>query len=155
MHREVVSETTNRPMPPDSTDLSDDEFASPSGRHSILNFVADSIVFVEPSASLRDVAVRLHSSDVGLVVVRGAGLVEGVVSERDIVRAVALDIDLDNTAVDEIETEDLKWATTTSTVDDVAEEMLENYLRHVLVGDDEGDLAGVVSIRDVLSAYLV
>ncbi len=79
----------------------------------------------------------------------------GVVSERDIVDAVALGTDLDNTPVTTIEAEDLKWATSTSTVDDVAEEMLENYLRHVLVGDDDGGLVGVVSMRDLLTAYLV
>ena len=36
-----------------------------------------------------------------------------------------------------------------------AEEMLENYLRHVLVGSDDGGLLGVVSMRDLLTAYLV
>ena len=36
---------------------------------------------------------------------------------------------------------------------DVAEEMMENYVRHVLVGDD-GVLVGVVSMRDLLGAFL-
>ncbi len=60
-----------------------------------------------------------------------------------------------STQVEAIETENLKWAAETSTVDDVAEEMLENYLRHVLVGSDDGGLLGVVSMRDLLTAYLV
>ena len=75
-------------------------------------------------------------------------------SERDIVTSVALGFDLDETTVERVETDDLVWATTDSTVGDVAEEMMEHYLRHMLIRDDEGLLAGVVSIRDLLTAFL-
>ena len=78
----------------------------------------------------------------------------GVVSERDIVRCVALGVDLDATTVETIESEDLKWAAQGSSVDTVAEEMMENYLRHMLIADDTGLLVGVVSMRDLLTAYL-
>ena len=69
--------------------------------------------------------------------------------------AVALGLDLDQTTVAGIESQELMWAATTSSIDDVAEEMLENYLRHVLVRGDDGSLVGVVSMRDLLVAYLV
>ena len=107
-----------------------------------------------PDVSLRRVAEVLRDSDVSLAVVADDTGIHGVVSERDIVRAVALGMDLDATTVQAIEAEDLKWATSDSTVDDVAEEMLENYLRHVLVGGDDRELLGVVSMRDLLTAYL-
>ena len=61
---------------------------------------------------------------------------------------------MDATAVEAVETEDLKWATPGSTIDDVIKEMMENYLRHVLIADDAGILLGVVSIRDLMAAYL-
>jgi len=110
------------------------------GRQPVAGFVADAITSVAP-----------HS----LAIVADDEKLYGVVSERDIVNAVALGSDLDTTQVEAIETENLKWAAATSTVDDVAEEMLENYLRHVLVGSDDGGLLGVVSMRDLLTAYLV
>jgi CBS domain-containing protein len=125
------------------------------GRQSVEGFSSDGVTFVAPSMTLRDVAVLLRSADVSLAVVGDETRVYGVVSERDIVSAVAIGLDLDTTSVQAIETKALKWATTTSTVDDVAEEMLENYLRHVLIGDDDGTLIGVVSMRDLLTAYLV
>lgn len=126
-----------------------------SGRQSVAGFVSDAVTYVKPDASLRQVAEVLRNADVSLAVVADGTTLYGVVSERDIVGAVALGIDLDDTPVTTIEAEDLKWATSTSTVDDVAEEMLENYLRHVLVGSDDGGLVGIVSMRDLLTAYLV
>jgi CBS domain-containing protein len=78
-----------------------------------------------------------------------------VISERDLVDAIAMGLDIDETAIEIVESDSLKWATATSTVDDVAEEMLETYVRHILVCNEDGTLAGVVSMRDLLTAYRV
>jgi CBS domain-containing protein len=133
----------------------DDDMGAIGGRRPVLGFVSEETTRIEPGASLRRVAEVLRATDVSLAVVSDDAGIHGVISERDIVRAVALGLDLDATVAEAIEAEDLKWAAPTSTVDDVAEEMLENYLRHVLVGGDDGELLGVVSMRDLLTAYLV
>jgi CBS domain-containing protein len=44
------------------------------------------------------------------------------------------------------------WCRTGSTVADVAREMLDHWVRHVLVASDDG-LEGIVSARDLLGAY--
>lgn len=135
-------------------EMDDEATGSIGGGRPVVGFVSDDTTRIEPGASLRRVAEVLRDADVSLVVVADDSGVHGVVSERDIVAAVALGLDLDATAVETIETEDLKWAAPTSTVDDVAEEMLENLLRHVLVASEDGGLLGVVSMRDLLTAYL-
>jgi CBS domain-containing protein len=151
VHDEVVTKTH------DTTEFEDVETEDlrPGGRQLVGGFSADEVTYVAPSMSLREVAEYLRSTDVSLAVVGDQGQVHGVVSERDIVTAVALGLDVDTTEVRTIETENLKWATATSTIDDVAEEMLENYVRHVLIAGDDGTLIGVVSMRDLLTAYLV
>jgi CBS domain-containing protein len=44
------------------------------------------------------------------------------------------------------------WCDATATVTEVAELMMERYVRHVLVEDD-GRLVGIVSARDLLGVY--
>lgn len=134
--------------------LTPDDGVPRAGALSVELFMSDSIAMVSPSTSIRDAAERLQIAEVGLLVVGTPDGVHGVVSERDIVRCVALGADLDTTPVEAIESDHLKWSTVDSTVDTVAEEMMENYLRHMLVADDAGQLVGVVSMRDLLTAYL-
>lgn len=133
--------------------MPDDEPARGSDQ-AVELFMRDGVAMLDPAASLRDAAERLQAAEVGLLAVGTVDAVMGVISERDIVRCVALGMDLDATTVATVETEDLKWAAMGSSVDDVAEEMMENYLRHMLVADDAGMLVGVVSMRDLLTAYL-
>jgi CBS domain-containing protein len=117
--------------------------------------VAFGTVRVAGDADLRAVAIALTEADVGVVVVAGgsgADDVLGVVSERDVVRALAAGKDPSTTTAAEVATTTIVWCDTASTVTEVAAEMMDRYVRHVLVRDDHG-LAGVVSVRDVLAAY--
>ena len=137
--------------------MSDDIIPTPAETFgplaSITAYMSDEIVALDPSTTLRQAAVALAEAGVGCMVVGSPEAVEGVVSERDILRAVAAGTDLDVTRVGAVESTDLKWATPDSTIGEVVEEMMENYVRHVLVGEDHR-LVGIVSIRDVLGAYL-
>ena len=119
----------------------------------ITAFMNDEIISVSPTATLREAAIALEEGGVGCIVVGTAENVEGVVSERDILRAVAEGLDLDETPVSTVESTHLKWATPDSMVGEVVGEMMNNYVRHVLVGDDS-ELVGMVHMRDMLAAYL-
>lgn len=141
------------------TDPADDAFAEEGpmggGARPVTGFVSEAVTRLQPTMSLRDAATALQHDDVSLAVVGDEDSIEGVISERDLVRAVALGLDPDGHTVAEMESDSLRWAAATATVDDVAEEMLEAYVRHILVCNDDGTLAGVVSMRDLLTAYLV
>jgi CBS domain-containing protein len=111
----------------------------------------DDVLGVAPDASLHDVARALVDGEVGAVVVRDDKTL-AIASERDVVRAVAEGRDLAATRVIDIATKDLVWCDATATIGEVAAEMAEHYIRHVLVEQD-GELVGIVSARDVLGAY--
>jgi CBS domain-containing protein len=119
----------------------------------ILTYASDEIVVLDASASVREAARLIDSASVGCIVVGSAEAVEGVVTERDVVRLIAAGRDPDTVTVGDLESRILRWATPDATVGEVAEEMMEEYVRHVLVGDD-GRLVGIVSMRDLLGAYL-
>jgi len=116
-------------------------------------FTGDVVAMVGPDATLQMAAETLVADDVGLLVVGTSDQVEGVVSERDLVRAVAFGRDPRTTLVRDVASTRLVWCDATATVAEVGELMMEQYVRHVLVEDAEG-LVGVVSARDVLGAYV-
>ena len=114
--------------------------------------VGDEVARVPARASLVDVAAALTEREVGLVAVGEQGLPLGVVSERDIVRAVAEGRDLVATTAIDVARTELCWVDPDATVGEVAAEMMDNWVRHVLVGAD-GELVGIVSARDLIGLY--
>jgi CBS domain-containing protein len=120
---------------------------------SVQLFTGDVVATVRPDATLQQAAETLVADDVGLLVVGTTDKVEGVVSERDLVRAVALGRDPRTTQVRDVASRRLVWCDATAIVAEVGELMMEQYVRHVLV-EDADRLVGVVSARDLLGAYV-
>jgi len=113
---------------------------------------ADVVARVRPDADLWQLAEALVDADVGALAVGDGDDVLGVVSERDVVRALAQRLDPSAISTIEIAHTHVVWCDAASTVAEVAEEMMERYVRHVLV--EEGSrVVGIVSARDLLGAY--
>jgi CBS domain-containing protein len=125
---------------------------STAGTLSVSALIADTIARIRPGATLLEVADALAAGDVGVLVVGEKGKPQGVISERDLVTAVAGRRPLDATTASDVASTELVWCDATATVAEVAEEMSERYVRHVLVEED-GRLVGIVSARDLLGVY--
>jgi len=78
--------------------------------------------------------------------------VHGIVSERDLVLAIAAGKDLDSTTAADLDSRRVVTCTPETTVHAAAVLMMENYMRHLLVDDHTG-MVGMVSARDLLGAY--
>jgi CBS domain-containing protein len=117
-------------------------------------YSADVVAFVPGDATIAGAAQELVADGVGLLVVGTEDRIEGVVSERDIVAALARGVDATSTAVRDIAIGELVRCDSTATVDEVAQVMMSRYIRHVLVEED-GALSGIVSARDLLGAYVL
>jgi CBS domain-containing protein len=115
--------------------------------------IADTVVCVTATATLREVAGVLIDNGIGAVVVGTQDHPDGIVSEHDIVRAVSEGVDPSTTAADIAHTE-LFWSKASATVAAVAAQMMDQYVRHILV-EDGGRLAGIVSARDLLGVYAI
>jgi CBS domain-containing protein len=126
---------------------------STAGDLAITALSGDAVIRIAPDATVLDVAKALISSDIGILAVGNVdGPVESVVSERDVVRAVAEGRDLAATRVGDVASTAVRWCDATATVAEVAAEMMEHWVRHLLI-EDEGRLVGIVSARDLLGAY--
>ncbi len=123
------------------------------GSDSVSLLIGAPVARVRPDASLREVAAAMVERCVGaLVVGEHAGSPAGIVSERDLVRALAEDRDPVTVRARDIASTKLLWCDADATIAEVAAEMMDAYVRHVLV-EDGGRLVGIVSARDVLGAY--
>lgn len=108
---------------------------------------------VDAGDPLRAVAQELAAGEIGAVVVRSAGAVVGLVSERDLVAVLAVGGDPDMTQAAEVMSTDLVVVRAGDSVATAGEAMLEAGVRHVLVRRDAG-VVGVVSMRDVLAVLV-
>lgn len=128
------------------------EPAFSGGKASVRIYMADAVASIDPEATMQDVVDELEADEVGLLLVGTADQVVGVVSERDVVRMLAARRDPALTKAIDVASTNPVWCETTATVHEVAELMMEQYVRHVLVGEN-GKLVGIVSARDLLGAY--
>jgi CBS domain-containing protein len=121
----------------------------------ILSRKGTDVVTVEPKASLTETVKMLASKRIGAVVVTGVDQrVIGILSERDIVRAVGERGPqvLDET-VDSVMTRKVVTCAEADTVAAIMERMTAGKFRHLPVVEN-GRLAGIISIGDVVKSRL-
>ena len=117
----------------------------------ILKQKGRSVITVEPTQSLKDVTATLAKNRIGaVVVVDKAGAIGGIVSERDVVRALAAEgaAALSRT-VQDIMTQKVFTCTPRDSEAYLMGLMTDNRIRHLPVIED-GKLAGMISIGDVV-----
>jgi CBS domain-containing protein len=112
------------------------------------------VVTIGPDASVRDLVGRLAEHNIGAIVVSGDGTtVDGIVSERDVVRRLHDDETVLDGPVSAIMTRDVATCDPTTPVDELRVVMTERRFRHMPVVD-EGRLVGIMSIGDVVKSSL-
>ena len=109
-------------------------------------------VTIGSSATIKQAAEVFAREKVGLLVVASKASpveAEAVISERDIVRAMAAGTSLAQ-QLDTISTKKLISVKRSDPLSKAARLMVDNNIRHLLVENDDGTLFGVLSIRDFL-----
>ncbi|MGD9538318.1 MAG: CBS domain-containing protein [Alphaproteobacteria bacterium] len=121
----------------------------------ILKAKGSDVATIAPDARVADAAARLANGRIGaLVVSGGGGAIAGIISERDIVRALAV---AGATALDSrVETlmsRNVATCAPADSLESLMREMTARRVRHLPVVK-EGRLAGIVSIGDVVKHRL-
>ena len=118
------------------------------------DLVGDAPFICGPDTTVADAAHAMEGSDLGsMAVVEGMQLL-GLITERDIRRAVADRVDLESTLVSDVMSGEPDTFDPDLDVWDAAAWISESGYRHLPVVDDDGSLKGVVSIRDLLTALV-
>ncbi len=113
------------------------------------------IITVKPGDSVRAAAEVLAKHRIGAVIVSGDGaIVDGILSERDIVRALGTTgVACMSQSVSELMTSEVIGCKPDDTANSVMEKMSDGRFRHMPVVD-EGKMIGVISIGDVVKARI-
>ncbi len=124
--------------------------------YNLLNTKGRAVVCIERNTTIEDAAKILAEHEIGaLPVIDSAGEPVGIISERDIVRAIANDgAKAVGKAIDELMTHRIVTCKADDAVADVIELMKKNNFRHLPVWGNDG-LVGMISMRDVATIRLV
>jgi len=120
----------------------------------VLSNKGAAVATIAPETTVSQLLASLAALNIGAMVVVGADGLAGIVSERDVVRELhKRGGGLLGQPVSEIMTTVLATCTPRDTVDHLVVLMTQNRVRHVPVLD-EGRLAGIVSIGDVVKTRM-
>jgi CBS domain-containing protein len=103
----------------------------------------------EADVSVADVAGSMLRSRIGSALVMQGSMLLGIVTERDVLRAVAAGSDPSSSRVSEWMTVDPVTTEADVDVDEAVAVMMSNGFRHLPVVES-GRVAGIVSLRDIV-----
>jgi len=115
----------------------------------LADVMATDVLTVSPDTTLADAARRMIARDAGAAVVMDDGELVGVISERDLMRAIPDACEPDTPVSDRMTRHVLTGAASTSIAEAMAI-MIEGRFRHLPVVE-EGRVLGIVSMRDLMS----
>ena len=113
-----------------------------------------SVLTVEAGDSVRDAAVWMMERGVGSAVVMTDDKPVGLITDREALRVIARGEDPDVLTAGQCALKSLKTVGPDLDVVEAARVMREKGFRHLVVVDDDGQLAGVFSMRDLVVGLL-
>jgi CBS domain-containing protein len=110
----------------------------------------DRLLSVDPNTKLADVAREMRMNDQDSVAVMDDGMLVGIITERDLVRAIADGVNPKEAAAAVIMTVDPATVTADEDVSVVAVKMMRLGIRHLPVVNDKDEPVGLVSARSLV-----
>ncbi|MEJ2244420.1 MAG: CBS domain-containing protein [Candidatus Bathyarchaeota archaeon] len=119
----------------------------------IKNMMLTNVITASPKISVKEAIGDLFEKHVGSVVLVDSGQkCVGIFTERDAIRLVAEDVDL-NKLLGEVMTKNVITVGLDSSIDEVRQIVQTHHVRHLPVLDDDGRLVGLLSVRDILDQF--
>jgi CBS domain-containing protein len=115
----------------------------------LADIVKPDFLTVAPEDTLGEVADRMTQKNVGAVIVKDFGRLIGILTERDMLRAMAARVHTSDARVRQFMTADPITVAPDTDLEDAAQIMLDNGFRHLPVVDGS-TVVGIVSLRRVL-----
>jgi CBS domain-containing protein len=113
------------------------------------------LLTIAPEATLREAAQRMSGRNVGAALLLDAaiGSYLGIITERDLLNAIAAGDDPDVRRVADSATSNIVSVSADASLEQAAQKMIKGGFRHLLVVTN-GDAIGIISMRDLVVALV-
>jgi len=111
---------------------------------------------IKAGASVKHLVDELRHHNIGALIVSEDGRhIDGIVSERDVVRKLSeYSGEVANLKVSDIMTTEVRTCTPEESVEDLMQAMTAHHFRHVPVVEEDGSMLAVVSMGDLVRHHL-
>ncbi|HWL66358.1 MAG TPA: CBS domain-containing protein [Actinomycetota bacterium] len=104
-----------------------------------------------PDDTVAEAATKMRQNQTGSILVMDSGKLAGILTERDVLRVVAEGKDPKSAVVKDEMTDNPVTIPTHTSLKDAAQTMFDKWFRHLPVVTNEGDVVGIISLRDLLT----
>jgi CBS domain-containing protein len=113
------------------------------------------LLTIAPETTLREAAQQMSGRNVGAALLLDAaiGSYLGIITERDLLNAIAAGDDPDVRRIADSATSNIVTVSADASLEQAAEKMIKGGFRHLLVVSS-GDAIGIVSMRDLIIAFV-
>jgi CBS domain-containing protein len=117
----------------------------------ITDYMTSPVITAKRTDSIRTAVIKMDQYNIGSLVIVDDKRPVGIMTERDVMRkAVARKVDLDTTSVDKIMTKKLETVTDKATLIEIAGLMKAKTMRRIVVVNAKGEVAGIVTSKDLI-----
>lgn len=106
----------------------------------------------QPTETLKDAATQMWTQQTGSLLVMNGSRLAGIVTERDVMKAVARGLDPDGTPITEVMSTGVLTVTPATPLHEAARTMAARWIRHLPVVDGT-QVVGMVSQRDLIGIF--
>ena len=104
-----------------------------------------------PDDTLAEAAAKMRQQQTGSLLIMEGDSLSGIVTERDVLKVVGSGQDPKNVSLRDVMTRDPVTVDPDSSIQDAARIMFDKWFRHLPVTTPDGNVVGIISLRDLLS----
>ncbi len=117
----------------------------------VSDIMTSAAIHDSPDDTLAEAARKMWHEQTGSLLVMENNVLTGIVTERDVLRVVAEGSDPSVTSLREVMTKEPVTISSDKKLSDAANIMFDHWFRHLPVVDAEGQVCGIISLRDLLT----
>ncbi|MEO8327026.1 MAG: CBS domain-containing protein [Nitrospirota bacterium] len=117
-------------------------------------FMTRNLSFVTEDASIQEAATQMYTKRIGSLLVKQESEFSGIVTETDVVRAVAEQPgQVERLKVKELMSSPIITVDRNMSVHYARDLMADRKIRHLAVTAEHGEIVGIISVRDLLAYF--